>query len=151
MGPSVAAALRSTRFTSRSMTSVAARKPRACIALRARALWSGSNTEAHGMSAMLPLPSSATPGLATVLPRISPASAAAAVMLSAPNYRCEGDVMPEITDILAIFGRIDQIASEYSEDQHVEATVERLLPGTAGYHQGWYSQVERFLQSVSGA
>lgn len=58
--------------------------------------------------------------------------------------------MPEITDILAIFGRVDQIASENFENPLVEATVERLLPGTAGYHQGWYAQVERFLQTASG-
>ncbi|MFZ0834713.1 MAG: hypothetical protein WAM92_16895, partial [Mycobacterium sp.] len=58
--------------------------------------------------------------------------------------------MPEITDILAIFGRVDQIASAFSEDPLVEATVERLLPGTAGYRHGWYPQVERFLQTASG-
>jgi hypothetical protein len=57
--------------------------------------------------------------------------------------------MAEITDILAMYGRIDQIAGEYGDDPRVEATIERLLPGTAGYQQGWYGQVERFLQSVA--
>ncbi len=58
--------------------------------------------------------------------------------------------MPEIADILVMFGKIDQIAGENIDNPRVEATVERLLPGTAGYQQGWYSQVERFLQSASG-
>jgi hypothetical protein len=58
--------------------------------------------------------------------------------------------MPEIADILALFGHIDHIAGENRDDPRIEATVHRLLPGTAGYQQGWFSQVERFLQTVSG-
>jgi hypothetical protein len=58
--------------------------------------------------------------------------------------------MPEPTDILALFGRIDQIAGDHADDPRVEATIHRLLPGTAGYQQGWFAQVERFMRTVSG-
>ena len=58
--------------------------------------------------------------------------------------------MPEIADILALFGHIDRIAGENRDDPRIEETVHRLLPGTAGYQQGWFTQVERFLQTVSG-
>jgi hypothetical protein len=62
----------------------------------------------------------------------------------------EGDKMSEIADLLALFGRIDQIVGENPTHPRVLETVEKMLPGTTGNQQGWYSQIERLLVRVSG-
>lgn len=59
--------------------------------------------------------------------------------------------MPEIADILTTFGLIDELAGRYSDNPEVTATVERMLPGTTGYNQGWFSQVDGFLGALAVA
>ncbi|MDT5093845.1 MAG: hypothetical protein QOH60_3208 [Mycobacterium sp.] len=59
--------------------------------------------------------------------------------------------MSEIAEIMALFGHIDEIVGEHPDDPSVVETVERMLPGTTGDQQGWYSQIQRLFREISGS
>src|SRR3978361_396290 len=100
------------------------------------------------MSAILP---SSVARSVTSLPHDSVTPAAAAGYAEVANYMREGDSMSEIAEIMALFGHIDEIVGEHPDDPSVVETVERMLPGTTGDQQGWYSQIQRLFREISGS
>src|ERR1700752_4503658 len=137
-----ALAMRSKRSTSW----LAARKPSASIALRARAFAVGSNTDAQGRS--VTAPSSPKPrSTSEILPAIQVCVHPHQGMLS--PHTGLGGAMAGLHSLLAVYAAFDRSVIEANNPEW-SRLVESFLPGTTGENQrGWSNDVEQLVSRLS--